>query len=109
VVVSSDLTHYGAGFGYLPFPSTDARTVRESLRRLDGGAMELIAAGDVDGFEAYVARTGATICGRTAIGVFLRARPATGRGERLFYSTSLDAVGDHTRTVSYCSIGFWDE
>ena len=110
VVVSSDLTHYGADFGYLPFPPTDEQSVREALRELDGGAVDLMVAGDADGFDAYVTRTGATICGRAAIGVFLRARRARGRrGEKLCYSTSLDVAGDYEHSVSYCSVGFWDE
>lgn len=109
VVVSSDLIHYGADFGYLPFPPTDAQTVRDALRKLDGGAVDLIVAGDADGFDAYVARTGATVCGRSAIGVFLRARGRRGRGEKLSYYTSLDVAGDYEHSVSYCSVAFWDE
>jgi len=109
VVVSSDLTHYGSDFGYLPFPPTDEQSVRKGLRELDGGAVDLIVAGDADGLDAYVARTGATICGRAAIGVFLRARRARGHSEQLCYYTSLDVAGDHEHSVSYCSVAFWDQ
>jgi len=109
VVVSSDLTHYGDRFGYLPFPPTDERSVREGLRELDGGAVKLILAGDADALDGYIARTGATICGRAAIGVLLRVRGARGHGEQLCYRTSMDVVGDRENCVSYCSIAFWDK
>ena len=71
LVVSSDFTHYGPNFGYVPFRTN----VAENLRQLDGGAMEKILAGDPDGFAAYCEDTGATICGQDAIGVLLRMLP----------------------------------
>src|SRR3989454_646830 len=83
LVASSDLTHYGRRFDYLPVPPTDAATVAAAVRRLDEGALEHIVAHDADGFVAYVQRTGATICGRSPIEVVLRALPAGARGERL--------------------------
>ena len=48
LVVSSDFTHYGPRFGYVPF----RRDIEANLRRLDGGAIERILAGDAAGFEA---------------------------------------------------------
>jgi AmmeMemoRadiSam system protein B len=109
VVVSSDLTHYGARFDYLPFPATDVETVRARLRQLDLDGVALILAGDPDGFDRYLDRTGATFCGRAAISVFLRARARRGRAELLSYYTSLDVVGEPEHTVSYGSVAFWDD
>jgi len=106
LVASSDLTHYGRRFDYLPVPPTDAATVAAAVRRLDEGALEHIVARDADGFVAYVERTGATICGRSPIEVVLRALPAGARGERLAYTTSLDATGDYEHTVSYAAVAF---
>jgi len=106
LVASSDLTHYGRRFDYLPVPPTDAATVASAVRRLDEGALEHIVARDADGFVAYVERTGATICGRSAIEVMLRALPAGAHGERLAYTTSLDATGDYEHTVSYAAVAF---
>jgi AmmeMemoRadiSam system protein B len=108
VVVSSDFTHYGARFGYLPFPPTDDESVRRGLWEIDGGAMNLILGGDAEGFDDYVDRTGATICGRAAISLFLRARRAPGEAELLCYYTSLDVAGDREHSVSYGTVGFWD-
>src|SRR5262249_38984161 len=72
-VVSSDFVHYGRRFGSLPFPSSDATSVRTALRRLDMGAIEYVCRGDAAGFRRYIAETGATICGRTPIAAFLTA------------------------------------
>lgn len=101
VVVSSDFTHFGRAFGYVPFE----RDVAEGLRRLDGGAIDLITAGDADGFARYCDETGATICGRLAIEVGLRLPPAGARGRRLAYDTSGRMTGDWDHTVSYAAIG----
>src|SRR5207302_325353 len=79
LVASSDLTHYGRRFDYLPVPPTDASAVAAAVRRLDEGALERIVARDADGFAAYVEPTGATICGRHPIEVLLRAPPAAPR------------------------------
>ncbi len=106
LVASSDLTHYGRRFDYLPVPPTDASAVAAAVRRLDEGALERIVARDADGFAAYVERTGATICGRHPIEVLLRALPAGARGERLAYTTSLEVSGDYEHTVSYAAVAF---
>jgi len=106
VVVSSDLTHYGRRFDYLPVPPSDAATVAAAVRRLDDGALERIAACDADGFVRYVEETGVTICGRNAIEVLLRALPAGTRGEHVAYATSLDVAGEYDHTVSYAAVAF---
>jgi len=106
LVASSDLTHYGRRFDYLPVPPIDAVTVAAAVRRVDEGALERIVALDADGFAAYVERTGATICGRHPIEVLLRALPAGARGERLAYTTSLEVTGDYEHTVSYAAVAF---
>jgi MEMO1 family protein len=106
VVVSSDLTHYGRRFDYLPVPPTDATTVAAAVRRLDDAALDRIVARDADGFVAWADETGATICGRNALDVLLRALPATARGTRVAYATSLDATGDYEHTVSYAAVVF---
>ena len=36
IVVSSDFTHYGAQYGYIPF----TKNVKENMKNLDGGAVE---------------------------------------------------------------------
>lgn len=106
VVVSSDLTHYGRRYDFLPVPPTDAATVAAAVRGLDEGALDRIVTRDPDGFVRYIEETGATICGRDPIEILLRALPATARGERLAYTTSLDVTGEWDHTVSYGAVAF---
>jgi len=105
-IVSSDFAHYGWRFGYLPFAAAGPEPVRQGLRRLDMGAIELVCAGDASGFRQYVGRTGATICGRVPISVWLTLHERRTPGELLEYYTSLDVTGDYEHCVSYASIGF---
>ncbi len=103
LVVSSDFTHYGPNFGYVPFRTN----VAANLRQLDGGAIERILAGDANGFAAYCERTGATICGQDSIGVLLHMLPAGFQARELAYDTSGNRTGDFDNSVSYVSIGFY--
>jgi AmmeMemoRadiSam system protein B len=105
-IVSSDFVHYGARFGYLPFPAAGRDVVRVGLRRLDLGAIERVCAGDPVAFRAYVDETGATICGRIPIAAFLTLHQQRTHGELLAYYTSLDVTGDYQHCVSYASIAF---
>ncbi len=102
VVVSSDFTHYGPGFGFVPF----RELVPERLRQLDMGAIERILELDREGFDRYVAETGATICGRVAIDVLLGLLGAETRAELVAYDTSGRMTGDWNHSVSYASISF---
>jgi len=102
VVVSSDFTHYGPRFEYVPFQ----HDVAASLERLDLGAVEPILARDGAGFEAYVARTGATICGRNPIRVLLELLPDEVEGRLAAYDTSGRMTGEWDHSVSYASLVF---
>ncbi|MGH7897558.1 MAG: AmmeMemoRadiSam system protein B [Candidatus Binatia bacterium] len=105
-VVSSDFTHYGSAFDYLPFPADDCRRVSERLRELDFGAIEPIRRGDVEHFARYVQETGITVCGRGPIAAFLHANRGRLEGEVVAYYTSLDVTGDCEHSVSYAAIVF---
>jgi AmmeMemoRadiSam system protein B len=105
-VVSSDFTHYGSSFGYLPFPPAGAEPVRKQLRELDMGAINCVVAGDVGAFLRYVTETGATICGREPVAAFLTWGGRSLSGSLLAYTTSLDLTGDFEHSVSYAAIAF---
>lgn len=105
-VVSSDFTHYGAAFDYLPFPATSAEVVSRELRRLDFGAIHSVERGDATGFQDYVAESGITVCGRGPIAAFLFMGRGRITGEVVDYYTSLDVTGDHEQSVSYAAIIF---
>ncbi len=102
VVVSSDFTHFGHDFGYVPF----RQEVPQRLRGLDLGAVELIEKGDAVGFDGYLDRTGATVCGRDAIAVLLRLLPGGTRASLVAYDTSGRMTGEWDHTVSYAAIVF---
>jgi AmmeMemoRadiSam system protein B len=107
-VISSDFTHYGAQFGYLPFVAE----VKENLSALDRGAIDRILALDEPGLSAYLAETGATICGANPIRLLLavaaaRAAAADPVEPRLVdYTTSGELTDDWSHCVSYASIAF---
>ena len=108
VVASSDFTHYGADFAYLPF--TD--DVPNKLKELDAGALDKLCGKDLDGLFDYIEKTGATICGRYAIGVLLSMLPADAQVHQLHYDTSGRMLGDFSSSVSYCALavsGKWSE
>ncbi len=102
VVVSSDFTHQGPRFGYVPY-DTD---VKNRIEQLDMGAIEAIMARDSGRFLDYVRETGATICGAHPIAVLLEMLPPSARGKLLAYYTSGDVTGDDRESVSYASIAF---
>jgi len=102
VIVSSDFTHQGARFGYVPY-RTD---ISENIKKLDMGAVDLILEKDSGKFIDYVKDTGATICGRCPIGILLELLPTDANGTLLTYYTSGDITGDERETVSYVSLVF---
>ena len=102
LVVSTDFTHYGDDFAYAPFGSGGGADVRRRVAALDAEAFALMAKRDADGFAAFIARTGATICGRVPVEMALRAFPG-GMAPlvRQRYAASGDRDGDYSRFVCY--------
>ena len=100
VVVSSDFTHFGPRFGYVPF----ADDLPARIRTLDLGAIAAIEAGDAAAFARYVDATGATICGHRAIDVLLMLPCAAGGAKLLDYDTSGRMTGSWDNSVSYAAI-----
>ena len=105
IVVSSDFTHYGSSFNYLPFPLN--KDTRQKIVELDGGAINRIVNGDFVGYQQYLAKTGATICGRVPIGLLLKILPRDVKGKLVHYYMSGDSTGDYRISVSYASIVFY--
>ena len=100
LVVSSDFTHFGPSFDYVPF--TDDILAR--LRDLDLGAVAAIEAGDAADFARYVETTGATICGHRAIDVLLLLPCAAAGAKLLEYDTSGRMTGTWDHSVSYAAM-----
>ncbi len=100
-IVSSDFTHYGPQYSYVPFSSD----VPQRLYKLDEDAIKLIKKLDADGLLKYTYETGATICGQLPIALLLRTLEKT-KGKLLQYYTSADIMGDYKNAVGYASILF---
>ena len=113
VIVSSDFTHYGRRFGYLPFDEDADR----NLKRLDLGAIQPILAQDPVQLDAYYAETGISVCGIRPIGLLLELfkQPSLRtlwdgsppQGRVLDYYRSADRSGDFDSSVSYAAIAFF--
>jgi len=102
LVASSDFTHFGPRFGFVPFEGD----VTSRIRALDMGAIEHIVRLDRQGFSDYVVETGATICGHAAIELLLALLPDGLRAELVAYDTSARLTGDAEHSVSYASVAF---
>jgi len=101
-VASSDFTHYGMRFNYVPFTFD----MKARLAELDGGAVDRIKAKDFDGFTDYKQRTSATICGWRPISTLLALAEDNWQAKQLTYYTSGDLTNDWSSCVSYVSLVF---
>lgn len=104
IICSSDFTHFGPQFDYVPFKYK----IEENLKGLDMGAAKFLEKLDTKGFIEYVRKTGATICGANAIVVALEVLRISlaKRGELLCYYNSSKVNKDWTNSVGYCSMRF---
>ena len=113
VVASTDFTHYGRRFMFVPF--TD--DVPENLKRIDTSAADQIMALDAGGFLRKLEENGVgnpnyrrpqTVCGRGPVTflITLLNKVGTYKGIRLAYDTSGRMTGDWANSVSYMAIGF---
>jgi AmmeMemoRadiSam system protein B/AmmeMemoRadiSam system protein A len=101
VLVSTDFTHYGARYGYVPFQDE----VPERLEQLDSGAILRVLRHDADGLVAYGQETGITMCGLAATALAISGAAPTGyEAELVDYARSGDRDGDYSLSVSYASI-----
>lgn len=105
VIASSDFTHYGYNYGFMPFEAEDAK---EGMKELDSGAVKFIEKLDSEGFLKYIEKTGATICGEYAIAAAIESVKAmkAKKAELLGYYTSGDVSGDYSSAVGYAAIRF---
>jgi AmmeMemoRadiSam system protein B/AmmeMemoRadiSam system protein A len=108
-VASSDLTHYGPSFGYVPFPVDSQVDVR--LRELDRSVLAAASSVDCGLFLETLCKSGATACGYQPISLLLRTLSLMG-GEDIFqqeldYQTSGEITGDFRDSVSYAAAGYF--
>jgi len=104
IIASSDFTHYGPNYGYVPFKEN----VPKKIEQLDMAAYRHIAALDAKGFVEYREKTGATICGYVPVAIVISMQNAAVKGKLLKYATSGSIAGDYTNSVSYLAVAFQD-
>ena len=109
-IISSDFTHYGHSFGYVPFKDN----VPENLKKLDLGAADKIVEMDCEGFSEYIEETGATICGSNPIKLLLKTIELSKPDDKVIshlvdYTTSGELAGDYSHCVSYAGIAFFEK
>lgn len=108
-LASSDFTHYGRSFGYVPFPSN--HSVAGRLHELDHDC--IAAAGSLDSslFLETVNARDATVCGTGPIALLLDVlRNLANRAVYQFildYQASGEITGDYRHSVSYASLGYY--
>ncbi len=104
IVVSSDFTHFGSNYDYVPFKDSE----QTKLRALADKAAAPITACDFDGFENHLAKTGDTICGRGPILLLLRILSMQGGadGVRAAIDMSGNLLGNWENSVTYQAFVF---
>lgn len=103
IIASSDMTHYGLSYGFLPFSPKEAK---ERLISLDGNAIQSILKCDIKNF--YEKAKDMTICGKFAIITLLETIRKLGakKGFLLKYYNSGDITKDYSSAVGYASMIF---
>jgi AmmeMemoRadiSam system protein B/AmmeMemoRadiSam system protein A len=111
IVASSDFTHYGRSFGYMPFPLDDATPQR--LEQLDMDVMSASSGLNPELFLEEIRRMQSTVCGYAPIALLLEILRGHG-GEEIFqecldYQTSGELTSDYAHSVSYGALGYFRE
>ncbi len=107
IVASSDFTHYGPNYDFVPFTANREAALTTWL----AGAAARVAALDLAGFDRHCRETRDTICGQNPIRVLmatLQGRAPPVRGQVLNLALSGDVAGDYENSVSYAAIGFFE-
>ena len=108
IVASSDFTHYGTNYGYVPFKDD----IPAKIKELDMGAYKHIEQRDYEAFLKYIQKTGATICGYVPISVMVAMLEKDSKAELVNYQTSGQLTNDYSTSVSYLGIaisGRWQK
>jgi len=101
ILVSSDFTHYGLNYGFMPFNYN----IKESLYLLDKGIIDSILS--LDYKSVYEKASKSTVCGLYGITIVTELAKIMGWKAKLVeYYTSGDVSGDYSNVVGYAGIIF---
>ncbi len=108
-LASSDFTHYGPDFGFVPFPAS--HDTGDLLRDLDEESIEAASSLDAELFLETLRENGSTVCGTGPIALLLDILQRLGGGgiyqAELDYQTSGEITGDFRHSVSYAALGYY--
>jgi hypothetical protein len=103
VIASSDFTHYGYSYEFVPFTAAEAKT---KIEELDKKAIKSILILDSKGFLEKAEDT--TICGQAAIAAAIETCKILGSKKAILlkYTNSAKISGSYDNVVSYASVIF---
>lgn len=106
IVTSTDLTHYGAMYGYVPVGTSPMEKVIAWVHETDGKIIKTIESLDAEGLIDLVINEGLTMCGCAPVAAGIIAAKALGgtKGKTLKYATSYDIRGSKDAIVGYLSV-----
>ena len=104
ILSSSDFTHYGAAYGFVPFKNN----VKENLYKLDNADIDEILKLNVKGF---LDKASESVCGKFPVACCLEIcrKLNAVRGEKLCYYESGEISQDWENAVGYASIVFFNQ
>ncbi|MEN8154789.1 MAG: AmmeMemoRadiSam system protein B [Acidobacteriota bacterium] len=106
IIASTDFTHYGRAYGYIPF----RENIPENLRKLDMGIIEHIRKLDFKEYVKYKNKTGITMCGFAPVGILIfLMNDKKCKTSITDYYRSADLNKDYSLSVSYASIIFYNK
>ena len=99
-IASSDFTHFGPMYGYVPFKEN----ISEKIKKMDMEAVEFIKKGDSKGLLDYYHKTKITICGIYPIAITISSLAKQPKGFLLHYTTSGEILSNYSNSVSYVAM-----
>lgn len=106
IVVSSDFTHYGKDYNYIPFKDS----IKERIKNLDNRILQTIFEPSLSAFTQIIKETDATVCGKFPLMILLALLEKKALGNvaahLIRYETSADNQETFSRSVSYSGIVF---
>jgi AmmeMemoRadiSam system protein B len=105
IIISSDFTHQGPNYKYMPFTID----VKENIYKLDEKAINFIKDFNAEGFLDFVNKEMITICGAFPIYLLLNyLKKGKVLLEQYYTSADLDTHSNYKNSVSYASVLFTD-
>lgn len=104
VIISTDLMHYGANYGYVPFGAP----VQPQIREYDAQTIDAIAQLQSQTFENYARKMPHAACGLNPLRILTFAFENQGlTAKELAYDTSGRKSGDDDMSVSYVAMAIY--